>query len=679
MKPAPFTYHAPDTVDEARRAARRARRRGQGPRRRAEPGAAAGDAARRGRAPRRRRPDRRSCSGHRRRERHARRSRAATRDAVLERDADGGRGGAAAGQGDTAHRALPDPQPGHGRRLARARRPGRRVPGGRAGPRRASSSWRRCAGTRRVPAADFFQGVWTTSLAPDEVLTAVHFPVWAGRCGFAVRGVRAAGTATSRSPARSPRSQLDDDGAVDRAARSRCSGWADAAARPRRRAGAGRQPAGRAPTRRRSGSSRWPTSRAARRPARAGGVPAAGGRGDGRARPGPSRRGGRRRRMPESTVRMTVNGGARSGRVEHRRTLADFVREDCGLTGTHLGCEHGVCGACTVLVDGEAVRSCLMFAVQADGAEVTTVEGIGAADGRARPGAGGLPGRPRAAVRLLHPGLRGDRVTAFLRDNPDPTDAEIRDGLSGNLCRCTGYQGIVEAVRRRARSDMSERSIRRDRDRPRSPLRRAARAPTRGPPAAHRPRQLRRRRRPARDAARRVRPQRRRPRAHRRDRQQRTPARWTGVVAVLTAADLNAEVHASWVDYHRHPPVDQPCSACWPNGDVRFVGDPVAVVLAESRYVAEDACALVDVEIEAEPAVVDVDAALAEDAPAWCTPSSAPTSPARCRAPTTRSSTPIFAGAAPRRDRRRSPSTATCARRWRRRGIVAALGPAPTG
>src|SRR5918999_1094478 len=96
---------------------------------------------------------------------------------------------------------------------------------------------------------------------------------------------------------------------------------------------------------------------------------------------GPSQRQGRRQGMPESKVRMTINGSARSGWVEHRRTLADFVREDCGLTGTHLGCEHGVCGSCTVLVEGEAVRSCLILAVQADGAEVTTVEGMGGADG----------------------------------------------------------------------------------------------------------------------------------------------------------------------------------------------------------------------------------------------------------------------------------------------------------
>jgi carbon-monoxide dehydrogenase small subunit len=144
-------------------------------------------------------------------------------------------------------------------------------------------------------------------------------------------------------------------------------------------------------------------------------------------------------------VVMTINGERRRGVVEPRKTLADFLREDCGLTGTHLGCEHGVCGACTVLLDGAAVRSCLLFAVQAEGAEVTTVEGLTPAEGLSP---------VQQAFREAHglqcgfctPGFIVS-VTAFLRDNPNPNDDEIREGLSGNLCRCTGYQGIVEAVR----------------------------------------------------------------------------------------------------------------------------------------------------------------------------------------------------------------------------------------
>ncbi len=153
--------------------------------------------------------------------------------------------------------------------------------------------------------------------------------------------------------------------------------------------------------------------------------------------------------MSETQVRLTVNGEATEASIEPRLTLADFLRERCRLTGTHLGCEHGVCGACTVLLDGAAVRSCLVLAVQADGAEVTTIEGIASSDGELSP--------IQSAFRACH-GLQCGfctpgfiiSATAFLRDNPDPTDEEIRRGLSGNLCRCTGYQGILKAVRQAA-------------------------------------------------------------------------------------------------------------------------------------------------------------------------------------------------------------------------------------
>jgi aerobic carbon-monoxide dehydrogenase small subunit len=153
--------------------------------------------------------------------------------------------------------------------------------------------------------------------------------------------------------------------------------------------------------------------------------------------------------MREVSVKLNVNGQIREATIEPRVTLADFLREKCGLTGTHLGCEHGVCGACTVLVNGAAVRSCLMFAVQADGAEVTTIEGIG-------PPGGGLSA-VQSAFRDCHglqcgfctPGFIVS-LTAFLRERPNPTEEEIRESLSGNLCRCTGYQGIIEAVRQAA-------------------------------------------------------------------------------------------------------------------------------------------------------------------------------------------------------------------------------------
>jgi aerobic carbon-monoxide dehydrogenase small subunit len=146
-------------------------------------------------------------------------------------------------------------------------------------------------------------------------------------------------------------------------------------------------------------------------------------------------------------VRLSVNGVPRTASVEPRRLLSDFLRHDLGLTGTHVGCEHGVCGCCTVLFDGEPVRSCLMFAVTAAGHEVTTVEGLGA---------GGLSPVQRAfhechglQCGFCTPGFLCT-VTALLRDNPRPSDEEVIEGISGNLCRCTGYQNIIKAVHRAA-------------------------------------------------------------------------------------------------------------------------------------------------------------------------------------------------------------------------------------
>ena len=148
-------------------------------------------------------------------------------------------------------------------------------------------------------------------------------------------------------------------------------------------------------------------------------------------------------------VELTVNGAARTGDPEPRKTLADFLREDLGLTGTHLGCEHGVCGACTVLVDGAAVRACLMFAVQAEGTEVTTVEGLAPPDGDLSPVQQAFRDCHGLQCGFCTPGFVVT-VTAMLRDNPDPSDTEIRHGLGGNLCRCTGSQGIIAAVKQAA-------------------------------------------------------------------------------------------------------------------------------------------------------------------------------------------------------------------------------------
>jgi len=148
-------------------------------------------------------------------------------------------------------------------------------------------------------------------------------------------------------------------------------------------------------------------------------------------------------------ITLTINGGRHAITVEPRRTLADAIREDCGQTGTHIGCEHGICGACTVIVDGEPVRSCLMFAVQADGKAIRTVEGL--ADGDKL--------HPMQQAFMDHHGLQCGFCTpgflmlavGVLEREPDISDDDLLDVLSSNLCRCTGYQGIVKAVRAAAK------------------------------------------------------------------------------------------------------------------------------------------------------------------------------------------------------------------------------------
>ena len=148
--------------------------------------------------------------------------------------------------------------------------------------------------------------------------------------------------------------------------------------------------------------------------------------------------------MTTQTVHLTVNGEAREAEVEPRLLLVHFLREDFRLTGTHIGCDTSNCGACTVLLDGRAVKSCTMFAVQADGARGHDRRGAGQ-DGDAPPAPGGLLGGARPAVRLLHAGHADDSSACCSSSNPDPTEDEIRAGISGNLCRCTGYVNIVKA------------------------------------------------------------------------------------------------------------------------------------------------------------------------------------------------------------------------------------------
>jgi aerobic carbon-monoxide dehydrogenase small subunit len=149
-------------------------------------------------------------------------------------------------------------------------------------------------------------------------------------------------------------------------------------------------------------------------------------------------------------IDLTVNGVQRRGSTEPRKTLADFLREDLELTGTHLGCEHGVCGACTVLVNGEPTRSCLMFAVQSQGAEVLTIEGL-ATGGEMNPLQEALWANHSFQCGFCTPGFVM-QITALLADNPDPSESEIRETLSGNICRCTGYESIINGVLDAARS-----------------------------------------------------------------------------------------------------------------------------------------------------------------------------------------------------------------------------------
>lgn len=143
-------------------------------------------------------------------------------------------------------------------------------------------------------------------------------------------------------------------------------------------------------------------------------------------------------------IKLKVNGQARHGRCEPRKLLVDFIREDLGLTGTHAGCEHGICGACTILFDGEAARSCITLAVQADGAEIMTVEGLAGGD-RLHPLQQAFHEHHALQCGFCTPGMLMTAVD-LLNTVPNPTRAQIREGLSAVICRCTGYQGIVNAV-----------------------------------------------------------------------------------------------------------------------------------------------------------------------------------------------------------------------------------------
>ena len=149
--------------------------------------------------------------------------------------------------------------------------------------------------------------------------------------------------------------------------------------------------------------------------------------------------------MPKMNVAMTVNGKAVSAEVEPRALLIHFLRENLGLTGPHIGCDTTHCGACTVDIDGKSVKSCTMFAVQAQGADVLTIEGMAGADGKLHPLQEGFREMHGLQCGYCTPGMIM-RAHRLLQENPNPSEAEIRIGISGNLCRCTGYQNIVKAI-----------------------------------------------------------------------------------------------------------------------------------------------------------------------------------------------------------------------------------------
>ena len=149
--------------------------------------------------------------------------------------------------------------------------------------------------------------------------------------------------------------------------------------------------------------------------------------------------------MTEMRVRLRANGVGRTGWAEPRRSLADFLREDLGLTGTHLGCEHGVCGACTVVIDGATARSCLQLAVQSDGHEITTVEGLGGPNGELHPVQQALYDSHAFQCGFCTPGFVV-AIKAVLEKNPNATAAEVEHGLTGNICRCGTYEQMRHAI-----------------------------------------------------------------------------------------------------------------------------------------------------------------------------------------------------------------------------------------
>ena len=304
--------------------------------------------------------------------------------------------------------------------------------------------------------------------------------------------------------------------------------------------------------------------------------------------------------MPECTdVEMTVNGHRLRASTTSRTTLADFLREDCGLTATHLGCEQGVCGACTVSMDGATVLSCLVLAVQGDGAEIWTAEGLGGSDGAVSPLAEALQAEHGIQCGYCTPGVLM-RGTELLREQATPTEPEIRAGLCGNLCRCTGYTNVVKAVARAAAAGGASPSPAGEEvPRRREDLRLLA---GRGefvndvctPETLH---------------AAFLRSTFASGRIARLD--VRAAQALDDVVAVFTAADLNP--HAGPMRPTPMLDAEEPPLLPLAGDRVHFAGEPLALVVARDRYVAEDAVELIEVEIEPGSPVLDPETA-AEDA-----------------------------------------------------------------
>lgn len=311
--------------------------------------------------------------------------------------------------------------------------------------------------------------------------------------------------------------------------------------------------------------------------------------------------------MDSRDISLTVNGRHWQRSISPRLTLADFLRDELGLKGTHLGCEQGVCGACTVLFDGEAIRSCLMLAIQANGHQLTTIEGLAQ---------NGKLSRLQEAFQRVHalqcgfctPGFLMT-ATAFLRSNPNPTEQNIREALSGNLCRCTGYKGIVQAILEAGQegcevsapalpaAEIVGASIVRNEDQrllrgkgiytADIELPNLARAVLlRSPHASARIKRL-----DASDA-------------------RAAP----GVLAVLTFADI-AHMAKPFPQVQPHPALQSRMPYPLVRDVVRYAGEPVAIVVAENAYQAEDARDLIEIEYELLPAAVDTEGSLQDSAP----------------------------------------------------------------